>query len=147
MNVSQRFEMKVMPEPNSGCHLWTAYTSKGGYGRFGINGDVLDAHRVSYEMYVAQIPSGMCVLHKCDVPSCVRPDHLFLGTQKENLLDMTSKGRRSCARGEKSGATKLTERLVAEIRKDARTHREIAVAYGIGKSTVGAIKSRKYWRS
>lgn len=147
VSIFQRFEAKVSPEPNSGCHLWTAHTSKNGYGRFGVNGRVEDAHRVSYGMYVGPIPDGMCVLHKCDVRSCVRPEHLFIGTQQENLRDMTIKGRRSCARGEKSGAAKLTQEKVAEIRADKRSHREIAIAYGVGKTTIGAIKSGKYWRS
>lgn len=147
MNIEQRFSSKVMPEPNSGCYLWTAHTSKGGYGRFGIGGKVEDAHRVAYSLYVAPIPEGQCVLHRCDVPSCVRPDHLFIGSQPQNLEDMTRKGRRSCGRGESSGSAKLTKAKVLAIRRDPRTHREIAPDYGVGKSTIGAIKAGTAWRT
>jgi hypothetical protein len=146
-SVTARFERKFIPEPNTGCYLWTAAVNPRGYGHFCVNGVVRDAHRVAYELYVGQIPPRMCVLHRCDVPGCVRPDHLFLGTQPDNLKDMTAKGRRSAARGEKHSSAKLTVEQVNAIRADQRTHREIAKDYAIGKSTVGNIKQGVTWRT
>lgn len=145
-SLISRFEAKFIPEPNSGCWLWTAAANKRGYGHFGVNGEVRDAHRVSYELYVGPIGDGLSVLHRCDIPSCVRPDHLFLGTQKENLEDMTVKGRRRTAKGEERRSSKLTATIAEKIRADKRTHREIAVAFGISKSQVGAIRLGLYWK-
>ena len=112
-----------------------------------MNGKVHDAHRVAYEMYVSKIPDSLCVLHKCDIKSCVNPKHLFLGTQAQNLNDMTAKGRRKCGRGEGSGAAKLTAEQVVMIRADKRSTRAIAPDYGVGKSTISAVKSGASWRT
>ena len=78
------------------CWLWTAQRTTGGYGVFRIRNPRAQttAHRVAWEMAHGPIPDGLNVCHHCDTPSCVRPDHLFLGTQRENLRDMTVKGRR-----------------------------------------------------
>jgi hypothetical protein len=147
MTPLERFQDKVYADPNSGCHIWTAALGSSGYGHFGMNGKVLDAHRVAYEFFNGPIPDGKSVLHSCDVKCCVNPHHLFLGTQTENLRDMTEKGRRSCGRGEGHGSAKLTAQQIKEIISNSRTHREIAVFYGVGKSTIGAIKMRKIWRT
>lgn len=92
--VQQRFEDKFVPDPNSGCWLWTASVGGGGYGKFGGKGRTpQDAHRASWQMYRGEIPAGLMVLHRCDVRCCVNPNHLFLGTAKENTHDMMAKGR------------------------------------------------------
>ena len=147
MTPMERFNAKVIPEPNSGCYLWTAAVGSSGYAHFGLNGKVCDAHRLSYEWFVGKIPEGMFVLHRCDIPSCVRPDHLFLGTQTDNLSDMTTKGRRRCGVGESHGAAKLTNNQVEKIRADTRSNRTIAPEYRVGKSTIGAIKAGTSWRT
>lgn len=87
-----RFNRKWTPEPNTGCWLWTKGTHKYGYGFFKYAGDVT-AHRAGYRLYRGPIPEGMHVLHRCDVPQCVNPDHLFLGTQVDNNKDCAQKGR------------------------------------------------------
>ena len=90
----KRFENSYMPEPNSGRWLWTGYVHNQGYGFFYYRGQKnLLAHRVSYEFYKGKIDIFSNVLHKCDTPCCVNPDHLFLGTQQTNVLDAISKGR------------------------------------------------------
>ncbi len=90
------FEGKFIPEPNSGCWLWGAYCMTNGYGTFCPgNGRRVLAHRASFELYVAPIPEGLLVLHRCDVRCCVNPNHLFLGTQADNIHDMWAKGRGS----------------------------------------------------
>jgi hypothetical protein len=94
--IRERFESKYYPEPNSGCWLWDAHCAKNGYGLIGgggTGGGMKLAHRVSYELYVGPIPDGMNVLHKCDTPCCVNPDHLRLGTLSDNMQDMIDKRR------------------------------------------------------
>ena len=92
--VIERFIRKTVPEPNTGCLLWEAYTMpRMGHGQFGMNGKVYLAHRASYILFKGKIPTGLHIMHKCDTPQCVNPDHLQAGTQAENNQDMFKKGR------------------------------------------------------
>lgn len=84
MTMQERFDAKMMPEPNSGCWLWLAAASSLGYGYF-FDGKLKLAHRVSYEMHVGPIPDGLDLDHLCRNPSCVNPDHLEPVTRKENI--------------------------------------------------------------
>lgn len=98
LTLEERFMAKVQPDPNTGCWLWTGATVCGGYGYFageqtGRRGRMVRAHRTSYKLFLGIIPSGLCVLHKCDVRRCVNPSHLFLGDRKANGLDMAIKNR------------------------------------------------------
>ncbi len=131
-----RFESKVYPEPNSGCWLWEGNISTGGYGRFGINYTRPYAHRFSYESYVGPIPDGLLVCHKCDVPACVNPAHLFLGTDLDNTRDMLAKGRARPRR-------KLSDDEVARIRADytSGVHSQTALArsYGVTQSWISVL--------
>lgn len=86
-----RFIAKI--EKTQSCWLWTGPLSQSGYGRASRGTKKVRAHRASYELFVGPIPEGMCVLHKCDIPRCVNPDHLFIGTHLDNMRDMESKGR------------------------------------------------------
>jgi hypothetical protein len=98
-----RFLAKYVPEPNSGCWLWTAHCDRQGYGTLTAMPEEsakgkrwpFMAHRISFEQFRGPIPEGMCVLHKCDVPSCVNPDHLFLGSNADNMADKVAKGRQA----------------------------------------------------
>lgn len=94
-----RFLKKINLSEN-GCWLWNASTHKDGYGWFGPGGRgrVMLAHRWSYQYFSGEIPEGMYVLHTCDEPSCVNPQHLFLGTQADNVRDCAGKGRRNQVR-------------------------------------------------
>lgn len=83
--VMDRFMAKVSPEPNTGCWLWTAHLSQTGYGRFAHEGKAKEAYRVSYEMFVGEVPTGLDLDHKCRVRSCVNPDHLEPVTRAVNV--------------------------------------------------------------
>ena len=107
---------------------------------------MLLAHRVSWELYRGKIPAGLCVLHRCDNPSCVNPEHLFLGTKKDNALDREHKGRGRLSHGEFSGFNKVTNEQVLEIRNNPETSRKIAPKYGISDRMVRYIKSRSNWK-
>lgn len=91
--VIERFNSKIIPEPNSGCWLWTASINEWGYGTFNVAGKNVLAHRQSFELHRGPIPAGLQVLHHCDTPCCVNPSHFFLGTNHDNVLDSHRKGR------------------------------------------------------
>ena len=132
----------------SGCWLWAGNIDKDGYGRFGLDGKTQRAHRVAYQFFCGKIPKGMCVLHQCDVPACVNPDHLWLGTNSENTQDRCKKGRSGRSKGEKNGGSKLTELQVSEIRqrlKAGEKSQSIASIYGMSNTTVWRIGKGKRW--
>jgi len=122
-----------------------------GYGSISVNGHTQTlAHRVSYEMAYGPIPKGLEICHHCDTPACVRPEHLFAGTHRENMADMIAKARHLSVRGEKSGKAKLTDCAVHEIRRlrslpDKPTYAEIACMFGVTSMTVCYIATRKTW--
>lgn len=96
MSAETRFWFKVEKptKPLYGkCWLWTGAVSPFGYGKLFIEGKYVSAHKFAYKLYFGYIAEGMCVLHKCDNPRCVNPKHLFLGTHKDNTLDMLKKKR------------------------------------------------------
>lgn len=92
-SVQDRFSAKVSPEPMSGCWLWTGSFRRDGYGSLSIDGVTHAAHRVSWWLSKGEIHDGLCVLHRCDNRACVNPDHLWLGTKRDNTNDMLRKGR------------------------------------------------------
>lgn len=128
--IRDRFMHKVYPEPNTGCWLW-AGASHPKYGHGSLNGSSYYgfnwAHRFSYYIHVGDFDRSLCVLHKCDNPYCVNPDHLFLGTAKDNHEDKVKKGRQQ--RGEKHSNAKVNENDVRSIRI-AHSHGESMVSIG-----------------
>lgn len=136
------FEQKYLPEPNTGCWLWTAGWDRYGYGMLAGN---VKAHRRSYELHVGEIPAGLCVCHKCDTPACVNPDHLFLGSNRDNVADMRAKGR--AIQGEAVHKAKLTEANVREILASLLPCHELASLYGVSDTAISYIKLGKTWRS
>lgn len=105
------------------------------------------AHRYSYELESGPVPDGFLVLHRCDNSLCVRPDHLYLGTQFDNMRDMKRRGRERKARGAANKSTKLNEHIVRVVRKLAGriTYDEIGELWGIGKGHVGDIVRGDIW--
>jgi hypothetical protein len=147
--TKRRFWEKVdVLVDESSCWEWTAGKFSNGYGALWLDGKMQKAHRGAWTLVNGSIPKGeghhgTCVLHRCDNRACVRPDHLFLGSNADNVRDMTKKGR--VARGEASGRSKLTSADVYAIRADTRLLREIAADYGISEGNVSLIKRRKRW--
>jgi hypothetical protein len=93
-SVAERFFAKVVQSAGDECWHWTAFCDRRGYGQFSTRDmPSARAHRVSWVIHHGQIPDGMCVLHRCDNPPCVNPAHLFLGTLRDNVHDMMTKGR------------------------------------------------------
>lgn len=129
----------------SGCWQWNAHCDKDGYGILPQNGPAIRAHRLSYEIHKGEIPNGMVIRHKCDNPGCVNPDHLEYGTPKQNVRDCLDRGRDSMV-GSRNNKAKLNEIDVKEIRLSKLSVAEIAELYGVSKSTIKRIKSKKLWR-
>lgn len=145
VSALERFESKFIPEPNSGCWLWQAATSRR-YGAFSVDGrTVTKAHRASWLLYNGPITDEMFVLHHCDTPVCVNPDHLFLGSQAENMADKTRKGRAKKRNGVRYGGAKLTPDLVMAIRNDKRRGPEVAAGYGVTDRTIRKIRTNATW--
>lgn len=116
-NFKERFLAKI--RKTDGCWLWTGAKKVEGYGMFRYPGMKTNqaAHRVSWIIHNGPIKNGLCVLHRCDNPPCVRPDHLWLGTSMENTADRIKKGRSIWVRGEDHGVSVLTESQVLEIKR------------------------------
>lgn len=144
--LRQRFDAKWMPEPFSGCHLWTASVEALGYGRINVNGKACKASRVSWELNRGPIPDGLCVLHRCDTPLCCNPNHLFLGDKSDNVQDAISKGRWPSKTGENNVRAKITAQVVRVIRASAKSAAELARQFSISKPTISSIRSRRTWK-
>jgi len=125
-----------------GCLEWTGGVDKYGYGRVGGGG--LAAHRAAWEFTHGPIPAGLCVLHKCDNPPCINPDHLFLGTQGDNSADKVAKGRQ--ARGETQGNAKLTDAAVVEIRSSALSGASLGLIFGVAPETINRARRGETWK-
>lgn len=144
-----RFWLKVDVRGPDDCWLWTASISDFGYGRIGIDGvgGVALAHRFSYELAKGPIHGDLLVCHQCDVPACVNPAHLFLGTHGDNSADMASKGRQT--RGEKNPRAKLTEAAVRDIRarhaSGSASIRQLANGHAVSEGAIDSIVRRRRW--
>lgn len=147
-----RFTEKYKVCSITGCWLWTASFGTAGYGQILNDRKKLEgAHRVAYELYCGEIGDNF-VLHKCDNKACVNPDHLFLGSQKDNVFDMDQKGRRKSNTpvGTKHVHHKLTENDVCEIRSKYMpriyTLQDLADEYGVTKRNIYLIITKQAWR-
>src|SRR6267142_336332 len=125
------------------CWLWTGLRNIFGYGRFTFDSSSMMAHRASWVINNAQMPLELNVLHKCDVRLCVNPKHLWLGTNRDNALDMSAKGRAP------TPLAKLTEQQVREIRarrKNGEKGVDLAREYGLCPRQIARINTGHYWR-
>jgi hypothetical protein len=170
----ETFWSKVEVTQPDACWLWLGATYSKGYGQTTWKGKDQRAHRVAWELTNGEIPEGLLVLHHCDVPACVNPRHLFLGTHADNRADCVAKGRQAkgvrsgtylhpeklargasngaythperLARGERHGSAKLTEAQVQEIRASGQPQRALAVKYGVSRCLIWKIKTHRLWR-
>jgi HNH endonuclease len=145
-SLRERFNASYIPEPNSGCWLWEAGGDNKGYGRITIapRKPMRLAHRISWELHHGR-PAVKFILHHCDNTYCVNPEHLYEGTQKDNMRDRSVRNRMPDLRGEKGPNAKLTSEQVVLIRADSRSQRLIATEYGVSQATISLIKLRKHW--
>jgi len=130
------------------CWLWTGFKGTKGYGMFSINHRSRRAHRVAYELFIGPIPTGMLVCHDCDNPGCVNPDHLYAGTQSDNIQDSVRKGRHSGLRyGERHSQARISNREVEEIRIRYKgenvSQQTLSREYGISQMHVSNILTGK----
>lgn len=173
--IAERFHEKYERVPFSGCWLWTGSTmAKGGYGKITVKqGEqkCTGAHRVSWMLHRGEIPAGLWVLHRCDVPACVNPDHLFLGTARDNVVDCVAKGRqgvrplkvgpflsraerkwrayirkgRPDQKGEENFGAKLDWEKVADIRTHRLTKAGFSRLYGVSFKAVKNVWDGVSW--
>jgi hypothetical protein len=146
----ERFHQSYMADPNSGCWLWELSLAPNGYGKFSPTHDkTVGAHRASYEFRHGKIPDGMFVCHKCDVRSCVNPNHLFLGSASANMQDAAKKGRMTWCDEErvlaKTKRIKLTSADVDCIRSSAETSSNLARRFKVSRSNICLIRKRRNW--
>lgn len=130
-----------------GCWAWNGNHDSDGYSTLYFNKKTLKGHRVSWIIHNGEIPGRLFVLHKCDTPPCTNPDHLFLGTPKDNWDDMIKKGR-GCYKGSLASNAKLKEEEVIEIKKLLKTKMkriEIAQKFNVTLSAIKNIRQGKTW--
>ena len=145
--VAAIIESRSEAVTESGCWIWMRSTASHGYGDFRLNYKLFLAHRASYEAFVGPIPDGMFVLHRCDVKQCVNPDHLFLGTNADNMADKEAKGR---GVPYTKGKPVIGFQVAQAIRKDRdELHlslKELGLKYNLHSDTVRKITNFKIWK-
>lgn len=154
MHIPQRFAAKFTKDPG-GCWLWTAAVLPGsasnlpgdrGYGQYYHNGRPRPAHRVAWTFVHGPIPPGKLVCHKCDIRSCVNPDHMYLGDPCTNAQDAVNRQRGIGApEGTRHGNAKLDEAAVLDIRTRAETQRVYMARYDVSRTTVSNVQNGKVW--
>jgi hypothetical protein len=149
IKIVSRFWQKVDIGDGDSCWEWQAYRMAAGYGQFGINQQVLRAHRVAWELENGPIPPGHYVCHHCDNPPCCNPAHLFIGTPADNMQDKAAKGRGAGGGfGACHAKTTLTEDEARQVRRlydEGCVGREIASSFGVSPSVVSSIGTRRSW--
>lgn len=152
-SLADRFWSKV--HKGAGCWEWTGSKNSKGYGRFHVDGKLRRAHRVAVFLTAgAWPPEELQVCHHCDNPGCVRPDHLFIGTNRDNVIDKVRKGRHPylpirnshLAKGERHGNAKLTEAIVRTIRGSSEGNSPLASRYGVTRNLISMVRNRRCWR-
>ena len=145
MSLSREFWDRV--DKTGDCWEWTAGKHSKGYG-VAWNGDKVElAHRIVYRSEIGEIDEGMCVCHKCDNPGCVNPQHLFLGTNDDNMRDRDRKGR--VAHGDTHYKSRLSSKDAVQIKSRLQTgerQRDIAMDFGVCRATISAISTGRTWK-
>ena len=135
---------------SSGCLEYLGYLQKHGYGSTSYCGKLWLSHRLAWTLSYGEIPPGACVCHTCDNPRCIEPEHLFIATHAENMVDMKKKGRRKAINsGEDNGRSKLSMQAAEEIRRSyaAResTQVQLAVRFGVSQTLISMVIRGLHW--
>lgn len=146
--------LRYVEHSDDGCWLWRGCRTSDGYGRahageFRTAGSKTAlAHRLSWLLHNSDIPDGQYVCHRCDVRPCVNPDHLFLGTAKDNTQDCIAKGRarRGRLRGQEHGRARLTEKDAREVLASKDSDQALADRFGVNKTTIYSIRVGRNWK-
>lgn len=137
--------------PSTWCWEWQGVKDRDGYGQFGYENKIVLVHRLAYQFYYQcseEEMKGKIVMHICDNPSCVNPDHLKLGTQKDNVQDCVQKGRRANQKGQDNFNAKLTQYQVDKIRELASfgmSQEQLAKMFNVSRRTIHNIRNYKSW--
>jgi len=145
---AEMIERHSMPVPECGCWVWLGSVNSWGYGRLGRGRTERQAHRLSYAAFRGAIPLELKVLHTCDIPACVNPDHLFLGTDEDNMHDMMAKGRHVAFAGEANAMSKLSEAAVRNIRSrtiEYGTISSLAREFGVSRRAIRFVITGATW--
>jgi len=149
MPEATRFLKRVDMKEKKDCWEWQGSRNrKQWHGQWRNKaGQIELAHRAAWRLFTSDIPEGLCVLHRCDNPVCCNPDHLFLGTQADNLKDMWRKkrARPGVSRGAKHGMSKLNEEAVRQIRSSKDSAPDLAKSYNVSRTTIYDVLKRKIW--
>jgi len=150
-SLSERFWKNVNIKEDSECWEWLKSTNKQGYGHLNINNKLCRANRIAYKISYGIIPSGLCVLHTCDNPLCVNPNHLWLGTHNDNMRDKVLKGRCSHLKEELNPNSKLTKIDVLTIRNlydmNGYTQYKLAELYNVTRSCIKHVVNKDVWKN
>lgn len=146
--LEDRFFRKI--NKTESCWLWTGNVRPNGYGSIqegGKGSRTISVHRLSYQLHKGQIPNGLVVMHSCDTPACVNPDHLSIGTYKENTADMIAKGRKRTVapKGIGNGKAKLNDDLVRYIRQSNKNAASIARELSLSGNCIRGVRSGRTW--
>ena len=145
-SLLEKLKQKSSFIEKTGCIEYTGGRYPAGYGRIRVDGRTSDyTHRVAYRLSKGEIPNGMFVCHKCDNPSCINPEHLYLGTPLMNMQDRDAKGRGKWFIGEANPSAKLTDADVVYIRTTNKISRIIAKEIGVSTSTVAGARIGRSW--
>lgn len=149
--IEQRLANGLDSAEDGKCWEWVRASSRG-YGQLGVAGKLAHAHRLAYELACGIIPTGLFVLHSCDNPPCINPEHLHLGTASDNIRECVERGRfsRNTARGELHYSAKLTKSDVREIVRLNHlgvSIKTLSIKYGIHKANIRLIVMRRIWAS
>ena len=162
----RRIHERMSVDEQTGCWLWHGAKTKRGYGVAGFNGRMRLVHREVWRISVAEIQNGKFLCHTCDNPQCINPAHCYVGTHKDNMRDMVSRGRHwamqqperarrvfsengkrnTWMKGERNHKAKLTEQQAKEIKGDKRPTKILMAEYGVGRTTIQGIRSGRRWK-
>lgn len=145
--ITQEFLLQFREiDPQTNCWNWTRHCNRNGYGRVFREKRTQEVHRIAYTLWKGTIPAGLFVCHHCDNRKCFNPEHLFLGTPKDNWQDSIKKGRNNPVKGTAHYACKLTEAQVREIRASKESEKALAQRFNVSPGLMWWIKTRRRWK-